>query len=92
MKYEKQTTRHYKQDLKLMERRGKDLRKLDEVIAMLCNGDTLDPKYRDHQLTGNLKNFRECHIEPDWLLIYMIKNEELILVLTRTGTHSDMRF
>ena len=92
MKYEKQTTRHYKQDLKLMERRGKDLRKLDAIVALLCEGEPLDPKYRDHQLAGNLKNFRECHIEPDWLLIYMIKNEELILVLTRTGTHSDMRF
>ena len=87
-----QTTTKYDQDLERMKRRGKKIEKINAVIALLCNGDKLDPKYRDHQLTGHLKNFRECHIEPDWLLIYKIQNEELILVLTRTGTHSDMRF
>ena len=54
------------------------------------SGQKLDQKYRDHELTGNYKNFRECHIEPDWLLIYQIENEELILILSRTGTHSDL--
>ena len=82
----------YKKDLDRMQKRGKDMSKINSIIDLLCKQEPLDPKYRDHQLTGNLKNFRECHIEPDWLLIYMIKNEELILVLTRTGTHSDMRF
>ena len=87
-----QTTTKYDQDLERMKRRGKKIEKINVVIALLCNGDKLDPKYRDHQLTGNLSRYRECHIEPDWLLIYKIQHEELILVLTRTGTHSDMRF
>ncbi len=87
-----QTTTRYDQDLERMKRRGKKIEKINAVIASLCNEDKLDPKYRDHQLSGNLSRYRECHIEPDWLLIYKIQHEELILVLTRTGTHSDMRF
>ena len=85
-------SKRYLRDLDRMQRRHKNIDKLNTVIDLLCKQEPLDPKYRDHQLTGNLKNFRECHIEPDWLLIYKIQHEELILVLTRTGTHSDMRF
>ena len=57
---------------------------------MLADGETLPAKYRDHTLTGNYSGFRECHITPDWLLIYEVRESELILVLSRTGTHSDL--
>lgn len=73
-----------------MKKRGKDLAKLKYVVNELANQRTLDEKYRDHELTGNYRNFRECHIEPDWLLIYRIEKGELILALVRTGTHSDL--
>ncbi len=79
-----------KRDLKLANRRGCDLSKLDMVIDILCTTQSLPEKYRDHALTGNYKNYRECHIEPDWLLIYKIENSTLTLVLFRTGTHSDL--
>lgn len=61
-----------------------------EVIEILANGGKLDAKYRDHDLSGNYKGTRECHIEPDWLLIYEIKEDILVLMLSRTGTHSDL--
>ena len=61
-----------------------------EVIEILANGGKLDAKYRDHNLSGNYKCTRECHIEPDWLLIYEIKEDILVLMLSRTGTHSDL--
>ena len=61
-----------------------------EVIEILANGGKLDAKYRDHDLSGNCKGTRECHIEPDWLLIYEIKEDILVLMLSRTGTHSDL--
>lgn len=73
-----------------MKKRGKDLAKLKYVVNELANQHTLDEKYRDHELTGNYRNFRECHIEPDWLLIYRIEKGELTLALVRTGTHSDL--
>ncbi len=79
-----------KRDLKLANRRGCDLSKLDTVIDILCTTQSLPEKYRDHPLSGNYKNYRECHIEPDWLLIYKIENDTLTLVLFRTGTHSDL--
>ena len=63
---------------------------LENVIRMLADGETLPAKYRDHTLTGNYSGFRECHITPDWLLIYEVRESELILVLSRTGTHSDL--
>lgn len=59
-------------------------------MQILANGETLPPKYKDHELKGNYQGHRECHIEPDWLLIYKIENDILILTLTRTGTHSDL--
>jgi len=73
-----------------IKKRGYDTRLLEEVLELLCTKQTLPPKYRDHDLTGNYKGHRECHITADWLLIYKIKNNELILELTRTGTHSDL--
>lgn len=73
-----------------MKKRGKDLEKLKYVVNELANQRPLDEKYRDHESTGNYRNFRECHIEPDWLLIYRIEKGELTLALVRTGTHSDL--
>ncbi len=80
----------FKKDVKLAEKRGKDLQKLKEVIMSLVLGKELEPKYKDHSLVGNYANTRECHIEPDWLLIYFTDEEEKILHLVRTGTHSDL--
>lgn len=79
-----------KHDAKLMKKRGKDMNKLITVLNLLAAGNPLPENYRDHQLTGNLNDFRECHIEPDWLLMYQIFNNELILSATATGTHSDL--
>lgn len=80
----------FKKDFKRIVKRGYDVRLLENVIEMLANRIELPQKYRDHQLTGDYSDFRECHITPDWLLIYKISDEELILYLTRTGTHSDL--
>lgn len=80
----------FKKDLKLAKKRKYDLKHLENVVNKLACNEKLDAKYRDHILTGNYKNFRECHIEPDWLLIYRIENDELALMLFRTGTHSDL--
>ena len=80
----------FKKDLKLAKKQNKNLDKLFEVIDILANGGTLDAKYRDHDLTGNYKGTRECHIEPDWLLIYEIQNNVLVLMLYRLGTHSEL--
>lgn len=79
-----------KRDAKLMKKRGKDMNKLIEALNILASGNPMPEKYKDHQLAGNLKDFRECHIEPDWLLMYQIFQNELILSATSTGTHSDL--
>ena len=71
-----------------MVKQGKDISLLDEIIESLRLGKPLDSKYKDHQLTGNLRLFRECHITPDWLLIYMIEEDILILTLIDTGSHN----
>jgi mRNA interferase YafQ len=76
--------------MKQIRRRGYDQRLLSAVVSALANGETLDEKYRDHNLTGDYLGFRECHITPDWLLIYKYNNNELYLLLSRTGTHSDL--
>jgi mRNA interferase YafQ len=81
-------TKKFKKDAKLMLKRGKPLAKLKYVVEQLATGNSLDAKYRDHYLSGNYANNRECHIEPDWLLIYTL--EPGILRLERTGTHSDL--
>ncbi|MDD6616672.1 MAG: type II toxin-antitoxin system YafQ family toxin [Lachnospiraceae bacterium] len=90
MKYNVQFTNQFKKDLELAQKQKKNLDKLFEVIDILANGGTLDPKYRDHDFTGKYRGTRECHIEPDWLLIYEIRVEVLVLMLYRLGTHSEL--
>lgn len=80
----------FKKDLKLASKRGFDIDKLKEVVDKLAEQSVLDKKYKDHNLLGEYKGFRECHIEPDWLLIYRIDKSEVELFLFRTGTHSDL--
>ena len=83
-------TNRFKKDLKLAQKRGYDLSLIGSVVDMLATGCELPEKYKDHSLSGNYKGCRECHITPDWLLIYEVSDGELILYLTRTGTHSDL--
>lgn len=92
MKFDVVPSNRFKKDLKFVQSRGYDIELLTEVIEMLADGKELPAKYRDHALVNsrNYKNKRECHILPDWLLIYEICNDELLLYLTRTGTHSDL--
>ena len=84
------TTTQFRKDLKRIRKRGCDLSKLDAVLQTLLREEPLDEKYRDHGLTGNYIGFRECHVEPDWLLIYAVDQGKLILTASRTGTHSDL--
>ncbi len=81
-------TSRFKKDIKRMKKRGKKFEQFKEVIEKIVAGMELETKYRDHTLIGQYKGTRECHIEPDWLLVYEISEDELILV--RTGTHSDL--
>ena len=90
MKYIVKRTARFRKDLKRMIRRGADIGKLEAVVKALACGETLAPKHRDHALSGNLAGFRDCHVENDWVLLYTIDNGALVLVLTRTGTHSDL--
>lgn len=80
----------FKKDLKLAKKRGLNLKKLEKVVNTLAEEKVLEKQYRDHNLTGNYRDFRECHIEPDWLLIYRIDHDVLELFLFRTGTHADL--
>lgn len=90
MKYEVKFTNQFKKDLKLARRQGKDTEKLFEVVEKLASGMPLDAKYKDHDLTGNYNGCRECHIESDWLLVYEIFNNTLVLMLYRVGSHSEL--
>lgn len=90
MKYIVKPTTQFKKDFKLAMKRSMKIELLEEVIAMLAMGETLPDKHKDHALTGNWVGHRECHILPDWLLIYRIEDEVLVLTLARTGTHSDL--
>ncbi|MBQ8185887.1 MAG: type II toxin-antitoxin system YafQ family toxin [Clostridia bacterium] len=90
MKYEVRFVNQFKKDLKLAKKQNKDIEKLYTVIEKLANGEKLDAKYRDHELTGNYRGCRECHIEPDWLLVYEIIDDVLVLVLNRVGSHSEL--
>ena len=83
-------TTKFQRDLKRTERRGYNIGLLTVVIKKLAAGETLDASYNDHALKGQYKGCRECHITPDWLLIYELVNDTLILYLTRTGTHADL--
>ena len=78
----------FRRDVKLAEKRGKDMAKLRELIELLAAGSPLPARYKDHSLGGEWRHFRDCHIEPDWLLIYKVDGDDLYLV--RTGTHSDL--
>lgn len=80
----------FKKDFKTVIKRGYNPNLFQEVLEILCNEQPLPPKYKDHRLLGGYEGHRECHIAPDWLLIYKIENEILTLTLTRTGTHSDL--
>lgn len=80
----------FKRDYKRIKKRGYDLRLLEDVIALLAQEQELPPAYRDHALTGDYSGCRECHIAPDWLLVYEVLHDELLLYLTRAGTHSDL--
>lgn len=84
------STSQFKKDLKKAQKSGLDNKELKSVINCLARGEELDVKYRDHLLTGNYKGYRECHIRPDWLLIYKIEANKLLLVLQRTGSHSEL--
>jgi len=90
MKYDIQRTSRFKKDYKLAVKRGCDPKLLMDVIGLLSNGEKLPEKYNDHSLTGNYVGYRECHVQPDWLLVYKITESALILTLYRTGTHSDL--
>ena len=81
-------TSHFKKDIKRLQKRGKKFGLLKNVIDTILSGKKLEQKYRDHALVGEYKGAKECHIEPDWLLIYELTNEELVLI--RTGSHSDL--
>ena len=90
MKYKVVMSSRFSKDLKIVAKRGYDLNKIKFVIEELANGKPLDAKYKDHQLQGSYIGKRECHVLPDWLLIYEICDNELLLYLLRTGSHSDL--
>jgi mRNA interferase YafQ len=89
-KYELEQSAKFKKDLKTAIKRGYDIRKLDETVDLLQKGISLSLKYHDHALTGDMAEWRECHIAPNWLLVYRIEENVLVLYLLRTGTHSDI--
>lgn len=89
-KYTVKPTTQFRKDYKLAMKRGRKIGLLEDVITVLAMGEPLPEKYKDHALSGNWVGHRECHILPDWLLVYRIENDVLVLTLTRTGTHSDL--
>lgn len=88
--YTVKPTSQFRKDYKQMEKRSKDMSLLDEVITLLAQGKPLPERNRDHALTGSYAGHRSCHIQPDWVLIYRIYKDVLVLSLTRTGSHSDV--
>lgn len=88
--YKIKPTLKFQKDLKKLQKRGYNISLLTDVIRKLAEGETLPDRYRDHMLVGEFRGCRECHITPDWLLIYEIDGRNLYLYLTRTGTHSDL--
>lgn len=89
-KYTVKSTSEFKKEYRLAMKRGLKIELLDEVVKLLAMGETLPLKNKDHLLTGKWFGYRECHIQPNWLLIYRIDDDVLVLTLTRTGTHSDL--
>ncbi len=91
MKYRVFKAKRFRKSLKKMLRRGKDINKINDVILKLANGETLDPMYKDHALSGDLEGLRDCHIENDWVLLYFFTTSgELVLTLSDTGSHADL--
>lgn len=80
----------FKKDFKRIKKRGYDISRLEKIVELLANEVPLPEQLKDHNLSGNYNGFRECHIAPDWLLVYQVNNNELVLVLSRTGSHSDL--
>mgnify|MGYP003216322242 FL=1 len=80
----------FKKDFKRIKKRGYDISRLEKIVELLANEVPLPEQFKDHNLSGNYNGFRECHIAPDWLLIYQVNNNELVLVLSRTGSYSDL--
>ena len=89
-KYTIEASTRYKKELRKMLKRGADENKMNYVVNMLASGESLPSHYEDHPLHGKFLGFRECHVTPDWVLVYRIDGDRLILALTRTGTHSDI--
>jgi len=85
-----QETARFRRDLRRMRRRGKDIGRIQAVVRLLVNEEPLPERQRDHRLVGDWHHCRECHVEPDWLLIYQIDTERATLTLVRTGTHADL--
>ena len=83
-------TAQFRKDYKLAKKRGMNIALLEGVIGILLRGEPLAENHRDHALAGNYAGFRECHIQPDWLLIYRVDNDALILIASRTGSHADL--
>ena len=91
MKYRVFKAKRFRKSLKNILRRGKDINKINDVILKLANGETLDPMYKDHALSGDLEGLRDCHIENDWVLLYFYTTTgELVLTHSDTGTHADL--
>ncbi len=90
MKYTIKIGRKFKKNYKLAQKRGLNTELLKDIISKLSNGEPLDVKNRDHALKGKWEGFRECHIQPDWLLIYLVEDDILTLTLIDTGTHADL--
>lgn len=89
-KYSIRQSTRFAKDVKKASKRGMNTKLLWDIVAKLANGEALPQKNKDHALTGNWLGYRECHIQPDWLLVYKIDSGKLILVLSRTGSHSDL--
>ncbi|WP_307755747.1 type II toxin-antitoxin system mRNA interferase toxin, RelE/StbE family [uncultured Cloacibacillus sp.] len=89
-KYTVKYTSRFKKEAKRAEKQGKNMALLKTTAALLSSGESLPPKFKDHALTGNWEGYRECHLSPDWLLIYLIENDVLVLTLTRTGSHAEI--
>jgi len=84
------TTKQFEGDYKLMVKRGKDIQKLKTIMRQLVNQQTLESKYHDHTLRGNLRGYKDCHIEPDWILMYRVDKNLQEITFVRTGSHADL--
>ncbi|WP_352401581.1 type II toxin-antitoxin system YafQ family toxin [Synergistes jonesii] len=83
-------TAQFKRDLKKARKQGKEMAAMDKAVSLLQNREPLPPKFKDHALTGDWKGYRECHVSPDWLLVYLVEDDVLVLTLTRTGSHAEI--